>query len=59
MTNIEDKRPRCVVCGEPFYRNRYWQRYCSPFCCQEFHRREQQQMRRLWREQQQQTEAAQ
>jgi hypothetical protein len=53
MPEIEENRPRCVVCDEPFYPNRYWQRYCSPECCQAFHRREQQQMRQWWREQQQ------
>jgi hypothetical protein len=59
MPEIDDKRPRCVVCDEPFYRNRYWQRYCGPECCAEFHRREQQQMRQWWKEQQAQHEAAQ
>ena len=52
MPDTEDKWPRCVVCDEPFYRNRWWQRYCSAFCCTEFHRRERQQMRQLWKEQQ-------
>jgi predicted nucleic acid-binding Zn ribbon protein len=48
----EDKWRHCVICDAQFHPNRWWQRYCSAFCCTEFHRRERQQMRQLWREQQ-------
>ena len=60
MPEIEDKRPRCAVCDEPYWPSRFWQRYCSPYCCQEFHRREYRQMRECWKAQQrEQQEAAQ
>jgi hypothetical protein len=52
MPATDDNRPRCAVCDEPFHPNRWWQRYCSAFCCTEFHRRERQQMRQWWRVQQ-------
>jgi hypothetical protein len=50
MSATEDNWPRCIVCSAPFHRNRWWQRYCSPFCCTEFHRRERQQMRQWWKQ---------
>jgi hypothetical protein len=45
-----DNWPRCAVCAAPFRRNRDWQRYCSAFCCVEFHRRERQLMRQWWKQ---------
>jgi hypothetical protein len=52
MPDTEDKRPRCRQCDAQFHPNRWWQRYCSAYCCTEFHRRERQQMRQLWKAQQ-------
>jgi hypothetical protein len=52
MPDTEDKRQRCVVCSAPFQPNRWWQRYCSAFCCSEFHRRERLAMRQWWKAQQ-------
>ena len=49
---MPETEARCVVCNEPFHRNRHWQRYCSAYCCTEFHRRERKQMRQWWRAQQ-------
>jgi hypothetical protein len=48
----ETKWRNCVICDAQFHPTRWWQRYCSVSCCTEFHRRERQQMRQLWREQQ-------